>query len=108
MPQRNLFLSISLTMILFSACSKMTGGPSATRKPSPTESSPTTGRVSSVNFVRASAADLQIPAGGSADAIVRITIQRGYLINAKPATDPYLRATELSLQSGDGGSIRFI
>ena len=109
MPQRNLFLFISLTILsLLSACSKPTGGPSATSTSSPTQSSATTGRVSSVNFVKATAGESQIPAGGSADAIVRVTIQSGYHINANPASESYLRATELALQPGDGVSVGFI
>ena len=109
MPQRNLFLFISLTIVvLFSACSKTTSGPSATGTPKPTESPATTRRVSSVDFVKTAAAEVQIPAGGSAEAIVRVTIQKGYHINANPATDSYLRATELALQSGDGVSVGFI
>src|ERR1700704_2427336 len=104
MLQRNLFLSISLTiLVLLSACSKPPGGPSAA-----SESSPTIGRVSSVNFVKAAVSEVQIPAGGSVDAIVRVTIQSGYHINANPATDSYLRATEIALQAGDGVSVGFI
>src|SRR5260370_326153 len=109
MNQRILSLIISFPLPFFlSACSKPTGGPSARSTPSPTQSSATTGRVSSVNFVKATAGESQIPAGGSADAIVRITIQSGYHINANPATDSYLRATELALQPGDGVSVGFI
>jgi len=108
MLQRKLFLFISLTtLVLFSACSK-TSGLSATSTPSSTPPSPTTGRVSSVNFVKASTAELQIPAGGSADAIVRVTIRSGYHINANPASDSYLRATELALQPSNGVSVGFI
>jgi len=108
MPQRNLFLIILLAIpVLFSACSRTTGGPSATNAPTPTESSAAS-LVSSINFVRASTAELQISAGGSADAIVRVTIQSGYHINANPASDSYLKATELALQPGDGVSVGFI
>ena len=107
MLQGNLFLIISLaTLVLFSACSKTAGRPSAAS--TPTESSATTGRVSSVNFVKATVAEVRIPAGGSADAIVRVTIQSGYHINANPASDSYLKATELALQPGDGVSVGFI
>ena len=108
MLQRKLFLFISLTtLVLFSACSK-TSGLSVTSTPTPTASSPITNRVSSVNFIKAAVAEIQIPAGGSADAIVRVTIQSGYHINANPATESYLRATELALQPGDGVSVGFI
>ena len=106
MNQRILFLITSFALLFFlSACSKTTGGPSATNTPS---QSSATGRVSSVNFVKASTAELQIPAGGSADAIVRVTIRSGYHINANPASDSYLRATELALQPSNGVSVGFI
>ena len=106
MNQRIPFLISSFALLFFlSACSKSTGGPPAANTPS--ESSATS-RVSSVNFVRTAVSEVQIPAGGSADAIVRVTIQSGYHINANPATDSYLRATELALQPGDGVSVGFI
>jgi DsbC/DsbD-like thiol-disulfide interchange protein len=109
MLQRNLFLVISLTIsVLFSACSQTASAPSATSTKKPTESPAITGRVSSVDFVKAAAAEVQIPAGESAEAVVRVTIQKGYHINANPATDSYLRATELALQPGDGVSVGFI
>jgi DsbC/DsbD-like thiol-disulfide interchange protein len=109
MPQRNLFLFITLTiLVLFSACSQTTSAPSATSAPKQTESPATTGRVSSVDFVKAAVAEVQVPAGGSAEAIVRVTIQKGYHINANPATDSYLRATEFALQPSDGVSVGFI
>jgi DsbC/DsbD-like thiol-disulfide interchange protein len=109
MNQRILFLIISFALLFFlSACSKTTGGPSATSTPKSTESPATTGRVSSVDFVKAAVAAVQIPDGGSAEAIVRVTIQSGYHINANPATDSYLKATEFALQPSDGVSVGFI
>jgi DsbC/DsbD-like thiol-disulfide interchange protein len=41
-------------------------------------------------------------AGGSIDAVVRLTIQRGYHINANPPTFPYLIATQLDVTPSDG------
>ena len=43
-------------------------------------------------------------AGGSAEAIVRVTIQSGYHVNANPPTYAYLKATELELSPADGVS----
>ena len=63
--------------------------------------------VSSINVVQASVAEVQISAGGAADAVVRVTIQAGYHINANPASDSYLKATELTLQPADGLSVGF-
>ncbi len=64
--------------------------------------------VSSINVVQARVTEVQISAGGSADAIVRVTIQSGYHINANPASDTYLKATELILKPADGLSVGFI
>jgi hypothetical protein len=58
--------------------------------------------------VRASASEVQIPGGGSAEATVRVTMQSGYHINANPASDSYLRATELTVQTADGVSVAFV
>jgi hypothetical protein len=95
---------ISLSLALFfSACSQRTSG---------TNTSPTPalapGPGTSVRFVQASAADVQIPAGGSAEALVKLTIQSGYHVNANPPTFSYLRATEVIVQTGEGVSVGFI
>ena len=98
--QRIIFLSLCLSLsLLFSGCSRRTSGPSAT---------PTPAMVSSADVVRASAAEVQISPGGSADAVVNVTIQSGYHINANPASDAYLIATELTLKPDDGFSVGFI
>ena len=102
MIQRTLTLIISLALFLcLSACSRMGSATNPSAKPSPL-------MVSSINFVQASVTETQISAGGSADAVVRVTIQAGYHINANPASDAYLRATELTLQPADGLSVGFI
>ncbi len=55
--------------------------------------------------MRAAAQAVEIPAGGSAEATVRVTIQNGYHINANPPTYPYLKATELEITPTQGLSI---
>lgn len=62
----------------------------------------------SVRFVTAGASAVEIPAGGSADALVKLTIQSGYHVNANPPTYSYLRATELMVQTGEGLLVGFI
>lgn len=95
------FFSIALSV---SSCSSKSGGPGM-----PTSAgAPATGPGSSTRFVKASATDVQIPAGGSAEAIVKLAIQSGYHVNANPPTFPYLRATEVAVQTGDGVSVGFI
>ena len=53
-------------------------------------------------MVRAETGPTELRAGGSGEAIVRLTIQMGYHINANPATYRYLKATELEIVPGDG------
>ncbi|HYN23757.1 MAG TPA: protein-disulfide reductase DsbD domain-containing protein [Pyrinomonadaceae bacterium] len=51
---------------------------------------------------------VEIPAGGIADAIVRVTVQSGYHINSNPPTYPYLKATELDMVDTDEISLNSI
>jgi hypothetical protein len=62
----------------------------------------------SVDFVKATALPTDIKQNESADAIVRVTVQKGFHINANPATFPYLIATELSVGQAKGTSVSFI
>jgi DsbC/DsbD-like thiol-disulfide interchange protein len=52
--------------------------------------------------VKAEPLPVEIPAGGSGEAVVRVTIQDGYHVNANPPTYPYLIATELQIKPGEG------
>jgi len=83
--------SCLLMVIALAACngrirSSPDGGPPA---------SPTPGISSSAQVVKVSSSPLSIPANGSAEAIVTVSISPGFHINANPATFPYLIATEL-------------
>jgi hypothetical protein len=96
------FFSIALSVL---SCSRKSGGPGTAATPA---GAPAPGPGSSTRFVKASAADVQIPAGGSTEAIVKLAIQSGYHVNANPPTFPYLRATEVVVQTGEGVSVGFI
>jgi len=61
--------------------------------------------VTSESVVKAAAQPVEISAGGSAEAIVRVTIQGGYHINANPPTYPYLKATALEISPAGGVSV---
>ncbi len=50
---------------------------------------------SSKDVVKVSASNISIPAGGSGEAFVTLSISPGYHINANPPTYPYLIATEV-------------
>ncbi len=62
----------------------------------------------SVDVVKATAKDVTIKPGADGDAVVQLTIQDGYHINANPPTFPYLKATELELPHSPGVSVSFI
>jgi hypothetical protein len=45
---------------------------------------------------------MEISAGGSGKAVVRLGIENGFHVNANPPTFPYLIATELEIKPADG------
>ena len=100
-----LFCSLALS---FSACSRRTSEPTAPPAPTSPAGPATQTPGNSVKFVKAAASAVEIPAGGEAEAVVKLSIQNGYHVNANPPTYPYLRATEVVVQTGDGVSVGFI
>lgn len=58
--------------------------------------------------MKAVAQRVELPAGESGEATVRLTIQSGYHVNANPPTFSYLKATSLDVSAGDGVSVSFI
>jgi thiol:disulfide interchange protein DsbD len=108
--QRPILVSIISCFVLsltLAACAHVetttttTNTPAASNSPaaSPATSS---GKVSSTDVVQASAAPLEMSAGGAADVSVKLLIKEGYHINANPPTFPYLKATEVSVETGPG------
>ena len=97
---------IVLLLVTIAACSRSavdnqnTGAASNTAGQSP--------RIASVNVVKATPQQVEIPAGGSADTTLSLKIQNGYHVNANPPTYPYLKATELEIPSFSGISVGFI
>jgi hypothetical protein len=90
------------------ACSPPPAGPAApVISPSPTPAK-IAQVTSSLNFVKANPAEAQISAGSSSEAVVTVTVQSGYHVNANPPSDAYLKATELIVQPADGLSVGFI
>lgn len=96
-----------LSAIFLSACSQP-----ETSKPSSTTNSPGTsnGAVTSETTTKSPPADVvrvetpgvEIKAGGSGEAIVKLTIANGYHINANPPSFSYLKATELTVEPNAG------
>ena len=100
-----------LTMLFVSAaCSRPS--PPAPNSDSESASAPAVSaaaqRITSEGVVKAAAQHVEIPAGGSAEATVRLTIQSGYHVNANPPTFPYLKATVLEISTPEGVSVAFV
>ena len=97
-----------LTMLFVSAaCSRPAPNSASESAPAPA-ASPSAQRITSEGVVKAAAQRVEMSAGGSAEAIVRLTIQSGYHINANPPTFPYLKPTALEISPSDGVSVAFI
>jgi thiol:disulfide interchange protein DsbD len=91
--------------VAFSACSKVQKPTGETAASSPTPAVP---RITSESVVKVAVQGAEIPAGGFADAIVRVTVQSGYHVNSNPPTYPYLKATELDMADTDEISLNSI
>jgi DsbC/DsbD-like thiol-disulfide interchange protein len=93
-----------LTLLVCAACSKTPESASSPAAPAGPATSPAAQRITSESVVKATAERIEIPAGKSAEAAVRLTIQSGYHVNANPPTFPYLKATKLEIPTADGVS----
>lgn len=102
---RSTHINIACLLLLFvtAACSKPVQNSASETATTPT-ASPTAQRITSESVVKVEAHSVAIPAGGSAEAVVRVTIQSGYHINANPPTYPYLKATALEILPTEGVS----
>jgi DsbC/DsbD-like thiol-disulfide interchange protein len=96
---KSVFLITVIFMLLLAGC---------TRK-APDQTAQTGGApIKSESVVKVLTSPVEIPAGGTADAIIQINVQNGYHINANPPTYPYLKPTEVELQPTNGMSVGFI
>jgi hypothetical protein len=94
-------------LISFAGCSH--SGPNTGDKNAAPLAEPSTGaKISSERVVRAAVNPVEIPAGGSTEAVVRVTVEPGFHINANPPSYPYLKATELEVTPTDQISVGFI
>ena len=103
---RSSYATIACLLLSFvtAACSKPAQNPageSSTASPTLVEDK----RIASVNVVKATPQPVELAAGSSGEAQVRLTIQSGYHINANPPTYPYLIATTLEMSPADGVSL---
>jgi hypothetical protein len=93
----------SLLLIVFTACSQSENATKQTANASPNSSASesavsTSAKAPPADVVRAEASNVDIKAGGSAEASVKLTIADGYHINANPPSFSYLIATALQFK----------
>jgi hypothetical protein len=94
-------------LLLASGCSTPVRN-SATQSPATPAATPALTEdklVRSVDVVKTVTQPVELAAGGSGEAVVRLTIQNGYHINANPPTYPYLIATVLAAPPANGVSL---
>jgi thiol:disulfide interchange protein len=96
-------ISCALLLFISSACSKT--APNPTSESTNTAASRAAQRITSEGLVKVAVQPGEISAGGSAEVIVRVTIQSGYHVNANPPTYTYLKATQLEISPADGISV---
>lgn len=95
-------MSLLCFFLMAAACSnsKLPPGDVIISTPKQTESK----RITSENVVKVAAQPAEVVAGSSDEAIVRVTIDPGYHVNANPPTYPYLIATTLEIAPAEGVS----
>lgn len=96
-----------ILLISFAGCS-YSGANTANKNAAPPGESSNGAKISSERVVRAAVTPVEIPAGGSSEAVVRVTVEPGFHINANPPSYSYLKATELELTPTDQISVGFI
>lgn len=99
------------TLLAVFACFFLAGcsrtAPSNTPSNVSTES-PEARRIASVDVVKVVPEETTISPGNSADARIRLTIDKGFHVNANPPTFAYLKATEIEVKPGAGISVNFV
>ena len=93
----------TLLLLISASCTKRTVNND------PATSNPEAGKPrNSIDVVKVSAVPVEIKQNDSGDAVVQLTIENGYHVNANPPTFPYLKATELELSQTPGVTVSFI
>jgi hypothetical protein len=92
---RVLLVTCSLVISFVLAGCSRTASPVANGTP-PSAPTPAPGISSSADIVKVPTAAASVPAGGSVDATVTLSISTGFHVNANPATFSYLIPTEVN------------
>jgi len=105
----SLRILLVLSVLLLAGCSRTPTppAPQTSSGPNPSAVGPSP-PVTSVKFVTATTGNVELTAGGSNEATVTVEVQNGYHVNANPATDPWLKPTEVVAQSDDGVTVGFV
>ena len=83
----------------------------ACAKPQPSQNAQNTEQrreVTSTGVVKVTTPETSLANGKSGDAVVRLTIDNGFHVNANPPTFPYLIPVELQIPPAEGFSVDFI
>jgi len=108
MIQKKLLIAGCLVALLFSACSepeKTKPGANSTGTPVASDNSAqgtTTTKAPPADVVRVQPASVELKAGSSVEASIKLTVANGYHINANPPSFSYLIATQLEVEPGSG------
>jgi Disulphide bond corrector protein DsbC len=108
MTQKIILMVCCLFALFLSACSQTetsNTGTASSNTPAASNVSTTgetTTKAPPSDVVRAQPANVELKAGGSAEASIKLTIASGYHINANPPSFSYLKATELNVEPSGG------
>lgn len=104
---RSILIIVVCFLSMFAGCAKSAITPPVQPGASPSVAAESK-RITSVGVVKAIPLRTAIAAGRSGEAVVRLTIQSGYHVNANPPTYSYLKATELEIAPSEGVSVAFV
>jgi hypothetical protein len=100
----HLILGASILLASCASCADRGGKAPATAANANASNQEVTAGVKTppADIVLVDASEVEMAAGGAAEATVRLTIAEGYHISANPATLSYQIATQLNVEPGDG------
>ena len=94
-----------IACLYLAACSR---SPESNTPPAGSNESTEGRRIASADVVKVLPEEVTVEPGGTADARVRLTVDKGFHVNANPPSFSYLKATELEVKPDAGISISFI
>jgi cytochrome c biogenesis DsbD-like protein len=110
MTQKTKLITFCLLALFLSACSQTenskpgntTSAANTAEASNSSAPSETTTKAPPADVVRVETPSVEIKAGSSGEAAVKLTIASGYHINANPPSFSYLKATELTIEPNAG------